>query len=273
MNLDELHMVVGWAADEGWNPGLNDAYCFYSTDPGAFLMGVLDDKPVGSISAVSYGTHFGFLGLFIVLPPYRRNGYGQRLWKAAMARMEGRCAGLDAVTAQQANYEKSGFARAYLNIRHAGRASGASGVQKGLVALDQIPFESLCAYDRRYFPSSRMKFLKSWTSLPDSVGLACQGRHGTEGYGVIRPCRNGYKIGPLFADDPERAESLFNALQGSVPKGSTVFLDTPEVNPAALELAHAHGMVPTFEVARMYRGVPPAIDTGGIFGVTTFELG
>lgn len=29
---------------------------------------------------------------------------------------------------------------------------------------------------------------------------------------MIRRCRQGYNVGPLFADDPERAETLFAAL-------------------------------------------------------------
>jgi len=35
------------------------------------------------------------------------------------------------------------------------------------------------------------------------------------GYGVLRMCRTGYKIGPLFADSPETAERLFLALMKS----------------------------------------------------------
>ena len=29
------------------------------------------------------------------------------------------------------------------------------------------------------------------------------------GYGVLRECHQGYKIGPLFADDEDVADSLF----------------------------------------------------------------
>jgi hypothetical protein len=33
MTQPELRIAVDWAADEGWNPGLNDAACFYAADP------------------------------------------------------------------------------------------------------------------------------------------------------------------------------------------------------------------------------------------------
>ena len=41
MTRAELDIGIGWAADEGWNPGLHDADSFYATDPGGFLIGRL----------------------------------------------------------------------------------------------------------------------------------------------------------------------------------------------------------------------------------------
>jgi hypothetical protein len=54
--------------------------------------------------------------------------------------------------------------------------------------------------------------------------------------------------------------------------GQSIFLDTPEANFAALELAKRHGMTPTFETARMYTREPPKSRLDRCFGVTTFEL-
>ena len=33
MSRDEIDLAVDWAAAEGWNPGLQDADCFYTADP------------------------------------------------------------------------------------------------------------------------------------------------------------------------------------------------------------------------------------------------
>ncbi|MBM3624347.1 MAG: GNAT family N-acetyltransferase, partial [Alphaproteobacteria bacterium] len=92
------------------------------------------------------------------------------------------------------------------------------------------------------------------------------------GYGVLRACRQGYKIGPLFADDPQIADTLFHGLCARVA-GAIVFLDTPDANPAAIELAKRRGLTPIFDAARMFtRGMPPGL-IGRCYGVTTFELG
>jgi ribosomal protein S18 acetylase RimI-like enzyme len=76
MNRLEVDLAIEWAAEEGWNPGINDADCFYSADKHGFLVGLLDNEPIATISVVKYGEHFGFLGLYIVKPKYRGRGYG-----------------------------------------------------------------------------------------------------------------------------------------------------------------------------------------------------
>ena len=89
---------------------------------------------------------------------------------------------------------------------------------------------------------------------------------------MIRPCRVGFKIGPLFADDASAARDLFDALCNKIP-GEPVFLDIPENNPEALALAKDRGMKEVFGCAKMYYGPAPVLAESEIFGVTTFELG
>jgi hypothetical protein len=36
MTRSELDLTVDWAAAEGWNPGLDDAECFFQTDSSGF---------------------------------------------------------------------------------------------------------------------------------------------------------------------------------------------------------------------------------------------
>src|SRR5690606_9900185 len=100
LTRDEMSLPIEWAALEGWNPGLHDADCFYAADPDGFLVGELDGEPVGCISAVKYGSEFGFIGLYIVRPEFRGRGFGMQLWRAAMERLAGRNVGLDGVVAQ-----------------------------------------------------------------------------------------------------------------------------------------------------------------------------
>ena len=273
MKRSEMDFAVQLAAKEGWNPGLHDAECFYRTDPGGFFVGLLDEnQPVGCISAVSYNVKFGFIGLYIVAAEHRGKGFGTALWQRAMQRLDGHNIGLDGVVGQQANYRKSGFNLAYRNIRYQG-ADLRSTSRKDLVPLHQLSWERLVNYDSRFFPVRRRQFLSTWVRMPDSHGGAVVRSGRVTGYGIIRRCRNGFKVGPLFADNEQIAGAILTGLSKHIPRGEPIFLDVPEVNPAAVRLVERCGMTKVFETARMYTGLLPEIDLEGIFGVTTFELG
>jgi GNAT superfamily N-acetyltransferase len=273
MTRPEIDMAVDWAAEEGWNPGLNDAGCFYAADREGFLVGLLGNEPVAAISVVRYGTSFSFLGFYIVRPQYRGMGFGMRIWNAGLERLEGRTTGLDGVVAQQQNYTKSGFTLAYRNIRLQGTGGGRIPAYEGIKPLAELPFDTLLAYDKSFFPDDRGAFLNCWINQSESTSLGIIENNTLAGYGVIRSCRKGFKIGPLFADRADLAEQLFCALKASIPEGSPLYLDIPEVNPEAVTLAKRHNMNAVFETARMYRGKKPELPTGKIYGVTTFELG
>jgi hypothetical protein len=117
-----------------------------------------------------------------------------------------------------------------------------------------------------------LAFLKCWINQPSTVALAITDNNQLSGYGVIRPCREGYKIGPLFADNAILAERLFMQLQ-SVAAGKPVFLDVPSVNASGIAMAQAHNMTPVFQTARMYKNGMLQLPVANIFGVTSFELG
>ena len=270
MTEADLALALEWAAAEGWNPGLHDAHCFYAVDLQGFFVGERDGVPIGCVSAIRYGSGFGFLGLYIVKAEHRGQGFGLELWRAALDHLGDRVIGLDGVVAQQENYRKSGFRLAFRNIRQQGRGGGAA--SSGLTDLAAIPIEEILRYDETAFPARRAEFLKSWIGQPQAVALGVVDGRRLKGYGVLRASREGFKIGPLFADDEETAERLFSGLLARAP-GAAVFLDTPEANPAAVALAARHAMAPVFETARMYKNGTPEMRLDRCFGVTTFELG
>jgi len=273
MTRQEIDITTDWAAAEGWNPGRHDADCFYQADPTGFLIGLFENEPIATISAVKYGDSFGFLGFYIVKPAFRGKGFGTRIWKAGIEHLKGCNIGLDGVVAQQNNYKKSGFKFAYRNIRFEGIGGGDFPNHSDIIPLSTIPFEDVNTYDEPFFPDKRSKFLKCWINQPESTALGIIKNGKVAGYGVIRVCRFGYKVGPLFVDTPSLADTLFLALKASAKEGYPIYLDTPEVNHAAVALAKRNNMKIVFETARMYTGHIPTLPLDRLFGVTTFELG
>jgi hypothetical protein len=272
MERAQLDVASDWAEREGWNPGVGDADCFHAADPEGFLMGSLGEEPVGCISVVRYGDRFGFLGFYIVRPELRGRGFGLRIWEAGMRRLEGRTVGLDGVIAQQENYRRSGFVLAHRNIRFGGAPRCERPDDRRVAVVQSGSAQAIIDYDRAFFPADRSTFLRCWLRPERREAIALIENGIMRGYGVIRACRKGFKIGPLFAEADAEADLLFRALAAHA-NGAPVFLDCPEPTRSATDLAVRYGLSPVFETARMYRGSAPNLPLGRIYGMTTFELG
>lgn len=273
--LDDWQVVSGWAADEGWNPGLRDGPSFFAQDPEGFFIGRLAGEgaePVSAISVVNYDEVYAFLGFYLVRPDLRGRGYGLATWRTGLARAGTRTVGLDGVVAQQDNYRRSGFEFAHRTIRYAGPVPGGGPRPAQILPVEAAGLRAITAYDAASYPADRPRFLESWLTAPGHRALAriVDGR--VTGYGVLRPAQGALRVGPLFADTRADAEELFDALTAETD-GVPVVIDVPESQPHAVALAETRGRKPTFETARMYTGPVRDLAEERIFGVTTLELG
>lgn len=276
MRREELDALVHWAANEGWNPGLSDADIFWATDPEGFIAAELNGDLVGGGSIVSYGRRYGFMGFFIVHPDHRGRGLGNTLWHARRDMLLDRLdkpatIGMDGVFDMQHYYAKGGFEFAGRDLRFetTGRPWP---IARNILDAGNLVFADIEAYDRAHFPAPRSGFLRRWLKQPGAFSLGAVNDENISGFAVMRPCRTGFKIGPLFADNPNIAENLFCALSAQVP-GEPIFLDVPENNHPAIAMAHRHEMLEVFGCAKMYLGPKPSLPEHEIFGVTSFELG
>ncbi len=269
LTMAEVEQLIGWAAAEGWNPGLDDAAVFQAADAGGFLGAFAEGEMAAGISAVRYGEDFGFIGLYICHPDFRGQGYGKTVWNAGLKHLEGRTIGLDGVPEQQANYRSMGFVSQYRTIRYSGH-SARTDKAGGIRPLESADMPAVEAFDRAYFPAPRTGFLRQWLTRPRRALAAFEGST-LRGYGVARPCREGWKIGPLFAEDTAVAGSLFAALAEGCEGG--IHIDVPETAGDFIRFLEDAGFAPGFETSRMYRGPAPAIRLDGVFGITTLELG
>ncbi|QBR84565.1 N-acetyltransferase [Legionella israelensis] len=273
MSKEEVEMVFHWAASEGWNPGLHDADCFYQTDPSGFFAGKLDGEIIAVGSAVVYDAEFAFCGFYIVAPGFRHQGYGMALTEARLNYIGERNAGIDAVAPMLKKYERLGYQIAHNNARYTSPAAFFQNVdQTGIVLLTEIDFSRLVEYDAQHFPARRDTFLRCWIHQPNSLSIGYINNNELKGYGVIRPCQQGFKIGPLFADSAEIADLLFRHL-ANFAQGEIIYLDIPENNSNAKILVKHYKMEKVFETARMYLKGEPKLPIEHIYGITSFELG
>lgn len=271
MSFEDMSFAISSANSEGWNPGLFDADCFYHADPNGFLMAKIDSNKVGCISAVAYNDNYGFIGFYIVAPEYRGKGYGVELGKAALASLGDRNIGLDGGLERQDVHKKYwGFSYAYKNMRFQGKAE--SKKLPTALPIAGVDFNKLLEYDSQVFLFPRPVFLSYWISRADSFGYYLEHEGTILGYGILRKCFTGYRIGPLFADDEIIAREIVDALLSNIP-GELYYLDIPESNTASLKIVQQYNMQKVFETARMYTKEIPNVPLHKVFGITSFELG
>ncbi|MCU1641164.1 MAG: hypothetical protein JWN03_1439 [Nocardia sp.] len=263
--------VTGWAADEGWNPGLRDAAAFFAQDPDGFLIGRLSREPATAVSVVNYGYGFAFLGFYLVRPELRGRGLGIATWKAGLAHAGRRIVGLDGVPDQQGNYRRSGFELAYNTARFVGIPDlpPPDGTVRIMGAADTADVHD---YDSACLPADRPEFLRTWLGNPGHRTIVRIVDGDLAGFGTVRPARDSHRIGPLFADSADTARQLLAALAAQ-SGGAPVAIDAPLCNESAVRLCEEAGLVPSFETARMYTGPVRSHCQERVFGVTTLELG
>lgn len=272
MTKAEFQTAVDWANTEGWIPGVHDIDSFYDTDPTGFYAARAGGEIVGTFSVVKYSNDYAFAGFFIVRPDWRGTGVGLAIQHYIDTRYAGFNVGIDGVLAMQEKYSRAGYKLAYGNERYAGIASaGESESQCRKVSSGD--FEGIVEFDSKCFPTERRNFLKLWLTQKDATALLAKDEDGKlQGYGVVRKCFRGNRVGPLFAETPEAAKQLFDSLAASVA-GEEIFIDVPTVNPSAMQLVLAMGMKPAFTTARMYTKQAPNLPLTKIYGVTSLGLG
>jgi GNAT superfamily N-acetyltransferase len=269
MTPADLAVVLDWAADEGWNPGHDDAAAFLAADAGGFFVAERDGGPVAAISVVNHDADMAFLGLYLCQAAHRGQGIGYALWRHALQHAGARTIGLDGVAAQQANYAKSGFGGAGATLRMQGQLAGS---MPTLRAAEPQDTATLVDLDRAANGYDRTAFLTAWVTATSSRRtVVLDSPNGITGFATARLCRMGCKIGPVVAPDAIMAMALMQAAADHIGERQ-VTVDVPEANAALLgQLSHME-FTETFRTARMYRGAAP-VAGATLQAIGTMELG
>lgn len=269
MTLGDLETVLDWAADEGWNPGLEDAAAFLATDPEGFFVTEEKGVPVAAISVVNHSPDFAFLGLYLCRPSHRGRGIGYALWQHALEHAGNRTVGLDGVPEQQQNYVKSGFAHSGSTVRYAGTIHPVKDSKIRPARPEEK--KQLIAMEAKASGFQKPSYLSSWFGETETrKTFVLESNRTIEGVATVRQCRSGAKIGPLVASDSEAALRLIRHTADAIDPA--IMIDVPESSAPLDALCRNLELEPIFHTARMYR-VKALSRDNDFFAVTTLELG
>ena len=273
----DLELMASWTAHEGWNPGPHDIQVAFTLDPKGFWVSEHPEEGTlqGCISGIRYPEAFAFIGYFLVAPHLRGGRIGPDLGARVLQDLDGWHLGMDGVEQKVEQYRHYGFRTAWNNVRHVGQVPcrPPSATTPDSQILHTGHASLLADLDAESFPVRREAFWNLWLGIPGCLALGLTRARKMEGAIVGRPCLEGWKIGPLFAENVDVAEHLLNDLFKQLPTGAPFFLDIPDINPQAAKLVSRYNLRPVFRTARMFKGAIPPPTTRTLFGITSFELG
>ena len=287
-----LNWIFKTAASLGWRPGREDQEAFWAADNTGFFIGELNGQVIGSLAFVKYDSSFAFAGLYIVDEPYREKGwgYGLKMSQAGMASLpEGCNAALDGLIHKESIYERLGFKRAWVNTRRLISVSTvvstfcdhvpSFGVT--IKPAQEISFDKIRRYDSECFQVPRPGFLEKWINLSGRKSFVAINALEVVGIIVARPTirleKDGYRIGPLFADNNDIACALLkSAAEAVIADGNPqqiLVIDIPDFHEGAIKIADDLHAGKEFQCIRMFTKNPLQYPREKIYGFTSLELG
>ena len=272
ITLQEMVFPMEVAFKERWNPGLYDGAAFYQADPEGFFLAELEGGLTGGISAVSYGDKLVVIGNHFVLPPFRKKGIGRTLWEYALDLAGDKSIRVNGLPEGKAFYESYGFHGMCNIIRYGGSIFAEGRISDDIYSAQDIDFRLLTEFDAGFFGVSRAAFLKTWLETPAMVSLCLLKEGEIRGWGCMRRCRKGWRLGPVFARSETYAEELLRHFAVKTIAES-VYMEVAESNSQAIRLAFAMGMTPWEARLRLYRGELIEEPFDQIFGFTTVDIG
>ena len=283
----DLDFVTCLARDEDFAPGVGDIEIYAQTDNQGIWVAWQGSERVGCIAGVTYNPDYAFIGLFVVHPDHRGKGIGRQLWNHALEALEGvTCIGLEAAPTMVDVYERSGFKNDSITTRQQRlclseesqhpRSTLLHRNDVEVTPLRDIPLDAIQDYDACHEISPRPHFLECWLHhRAGEVFVAMDSNGQCHGYVRVRPCLlpigEGWRIGPLLAEDPGIASLLLmHAMDRH--KGVTL-IDTPGHNKAAGHLTKTKGFRPMTSTVRMYKGSLPEFHDKNVYALACLELG
>jgi GNAT superfamily N-acetyltransferase len=240
----------------GWNQTEEDWQTWLNLSEARAWVTEIDDCVVGSATAIPYEERFGWVGMVLVDPEFRRQGVATSLVRKALHYLERKgctCQKLDATPEGKEIYERLGFQVEYEVERWRRLAQKfRPEAHRGdpLARIQHVLPPGLEELDRRVFGASRRTLLKSFLA-GEYPGY--QGGESAEGYGFARPGRKAAQVGPLVALNPQLAEHLMERFLQHFGGGEMI-ADVVAGNENARILLQRYDFFPVRHLLRMFRG-------------------
>lgn len=236
----------------GWNQTRSDWERFLRASPQGCFVAERDGEVVGSVATISYQGRFAWIGMVLVDPAVRGQGFGTKLLLKAIEHLD---AGgipsikLDATPQGKPLYEKLGFASEYEIERW--ELPHPPALPIAMAAGEAT--DALLDRDREVFGADRSELLRSIAFDHPAFVQEIKEQGKLTGYSLGRSGALADHFGPWMAEDEASARELLRQfLRRS--DGRKIFVDALKSHPWASELLRQQGFQRSRPLTRMYRG-------------------
>ncbi len=278
MTEADIELGMRLKAAAGWNQTRADWEMLLEAGQG--LVAIHKEIEVGTATVIPYEDAFGWIGMVLVDPDFRRRGIGTALLRAALALTEPQgCARLDATPQGQHLYVRLGFSAEHRLVRmrrrgDAARPPASPGGRDLLcepITPERLP--DVVRFDSPIFGAKRGFVLTSlWQRAPCYGYLAWRDGQ-VAGYCLGRAGSQCEQIGPIVARDLPLARALLTAAL-RYTDDRDVIVDAMDEQSEWMRYLAGLGFLEQRPFIRMYRGpMRPSGQTGYQFAIAGPEIG
>lgn len=258
MKRSDMASLMRLKRAAGWNQVERDWETLLKVSPSGCFVAEESRQVVGSATTVPYGNRFGWIGMVIVDPDYRRRGIASAMMDQAIGYLDQvpcLCSKLDATDEGAIVYRQVGFREEYQVERWIrDPASPASFSRPRVnVRIERMRTLPSLTLDRLGFGASREALLQRYLEGSPEVSYAAYSGDQLLGFMLGREGSGSFQIGPLVAEDPETGRALLQTGLKEVADRS-VIADTHRSTHTPSELLASLGFKRSRVLKRMYRG-------------------
>jgi len=255
MVLSDMDGLMRLKDAEGWNQLEKDWALLISYTESINLVAVLDDRIVGSVTAINYDNTVAWIGMMLVDRKYRGRGIARKLLQEAIDKLH-RCPSikLDATPAGRPLYLKLGFQDEYTLYRMTNASVSKIALAKDSLRAEQIKpadIPEVAALDKKIFGADRTALIRRlYDSYPELARFVREDKKIT-GFCLGRRGARYTQIGPAYASSSLAVKALIQSALGQLA-GQAVVVDIPASKSELFEWLEECGFISQRSFERMY---------------------
>jgi predicted N-acetyltransferase YhbS len=253
MTAADIALGMRLKQEAGWNQTEADWRRCLALEPAGCFVAELDGAPVGTATTCLFGP-VAWVAMVLVDTNLRGQGIGKALMKHALEFLDAadiRSVRLDATPLGQPLYEKLGFVAQFQLTRYEGMLPPARPTTDVTTPLpDQL--EEVVGLDQAITATDRGKYLKClFEDVRSSLRVSTRAGR-LNGFSTVRVGSRAVQLGVYIAESEAGPELFADTCQ--CHQGRHVYIDVPDANTDAANLARSLTLTPQRQLTRMCRG-------------------